>query len=211
MVISVFITIGATIYYIKCYSFLQWGYHQFCFLLQTWYIIFLSVVVFIALLFSELLCSLGTMPPLLPHAYKFKYFFSSRNSKVGGPFLIPTSDKTFSSHGPTLPSSPHLFFSCTFDPSNADHIEDVPMPLNGFSPSAKDDKPIQPKVGIKKKNYDAIKKFKEKWVAQLPWVELFIREDGTLHIVKCRVCTKVERKKYIFTTKWDSFCKHASC
>ncbi len=51
-------------------------------------------------------------------------------------------DKTFSSHGPTLPSSPPLFSSWSFDPSNADHIEDVPMPLNGSSPSAKDDKPI---------------------------------------------------------------------
>jgi hypothetical protein len=98
------------------------------------------------------------MPPLLPHAYKFKYF-SSKNSKVGGPFVIPTSDKTFSSHGLTFPSSPPLFSSCSFDPSNVDHIEDVPMPLNESSPSVKDDKRIQPKVNIKKKNYDAIKKF----------------------------------------------------
>jgi hypothetical protein len=103
------------------------------------------------------------MPPLLPHAYKFKYFYSSRNFEVGGPFVIPTSDKTSSSH-------------CNFEPSNVDHIENVPMPLNGSSPNAKDDKPIQPKVGIKKRNYDVINKFQEKWATQLPWAKLFARK-----------------------------------
>jgi hypothetical protein len=50
------------------------------------------------------------------------------------------------------------------NPSNANHIEDVPMSLSGSSPSVEDDKPIQPKVGIKKKNYDATKRFQEKWL-----------------------------------------------
>jgi hypothetical protein len=99
------------------------------------------------------------MPPLLPHAYKFKYFFFSRNSKVGGPLVIPTSDKAFSSHGHAFPSSPPLFSSCSYDISNANHIEDVPISLSGSSPSVEDDKLIQPKVSIKKRNYDAIRKF----------------------------------------------------
>jgi hypothetical protein len=77
------------------------------------------------------------MPPLLPHAYKFKNFFSSKNSEVGGPLVIPTSDKTSSYHGPTLPSSPPLFSSYSFDPSNANHIEDVPMFFNGSPPVLK--------------------------------------------------------------------------
>ncbi len=77
------------------------------------------------------------MPPLLPHVYKFKNFFSSKNSEVGAPLGIPTSDKTSSSHGPTLPSSPPLFFSYSYDPSNANHIEDVPMSFNGFRPMLK--------------------------------------------------------------------------
>jgi hypothetical protein len=84
------------------------------------------------------------------------------------------------------------------------------MFLNGFSPSAENDKPIQPKVGIKKKNYDATRKFQEKWATKFPWAKKFVGEDGTLHIVKCRVCTKIERKNKILATKWDSFCKHAS-
>jgi hypothetical protein len=65
-------------------------------------------------------------------------------------------------------------------------------------------------VGIKKKNYDAIKKFQEKWATQLPWVELFVGEDETLLIIKCRVCIEVEGKNKIFVVKWDSFCKHAN-
>jgi len=75
------------------------------------------------------------------------------------------------------------------------------MFLSGSSPSAKNDKPIQPKVGIKKRNY----------VAKLPWAELFVGEDGTLHIIKCRVCTEVEGKNKIFVVKWDSLCKHVGC
>jgi hypothetical protein len=121
------------------------------------------------------------MPPLLPHVYKFKYFSSSKNFEVGGPLVIPINDKTSSSYGLALPSSPPLFSTCNSNPSNANHIENVTMSLNGSSPNVEDDKPIQPKVGIKKKNYDATKKFQEKWVVKLPWEELFVREDGTLH------------------------------
>jgi len=108
-----------------------------------------------------MLCFLGTMPTLLPYVYKFKFFFSSKNFEVGGPLVIPTSDKSSSFHGPTLPSSPLLFSSCSYDLSNVDHVEDVSMSLSGFSPSAKNDKPIQPKVGIKKRNYDATKNSKK--------------------------------------------------
>jgi hypothetical protein len=119
--------------------------------------------------------------------YKFKYFFSSKIFEVGGLLVIPTNDKPTSYHGPIFPSSPPLFFSCGSNPSNANHIEDVPMSLSGSSPSVENDKPIQPKVGIKKKNYDATRKFQEKWATKLPWEKLFIGEDGTLHIVKCKV------------------------
>jgi hypothetical protein len=111
------------------------------------------------------------MPPLLPHAYKLKYFFSFRNSKVGGPFVIPTSDKSSSFHGPNLPSSPPLFSNYSYDPSNANHIEDVPMSFSVSSPSAEDDKPIQPKVSINKRNYDVTRKFQEIWLAKFPWAE----------------------------------------
>jgi len=88
--------------------------------------------------------------------------YHKRNSKASGPLVIPTNDKAFSSHGLAFPSAPPLFSSCSSNISNVNHIEDVPVSLSGSSPSAEDDKPIQPKVGIKKKNYDAIMKFQEK-------------------------------------------------
>jgi hypothetical protein len=106
---------------------------------------------------------------ILLFTYKFKYFFSSKNFEVGGPLVIPTSDKATSYHGPILPSSPLLFSNYVSNPSNANHIEVIPMFLSGLSPSAENDKPIQPKVGIKKKNYDATKKFQEKWATKFPW------------------------------------------
>jgi hypothetical protein len=48
-------------------------------------------------------------------------------------------------------------------------------------------------------------------VVKLAWAKLFIGEDGTLHTIKCKVCTKVEGKNKIFGAKWDSLCKHAAC
>ncbi len=36
---------------------------------------------------------------------------------------------------------------------------------------------------------------------KLPWVELFIREDGSLHIAKCRVYIKVKKKDKLFARK----------
>jgi hypothetical protein len=57
-------------------------------------------------------------------------------------FVIPTSDKTFSSYGRTFASFPPLFFGWNFDPSNADHIESVPMSLSGSFPGPKDDQSI---------------------------------------------------------------------
>ncbi len=120
---------------------------------------FFNVIVYNALLFLMLLFFFVTMPPLLPHAYKFNYLFSSRNFKVGGPLIIIASDKTFSFHGFDLASSPFLFSSCKFNPSNADHTKDVFMSLNGSSPNPEDNMPIPSKVGIKKQNYDATRKF----------------------------------------------------
>jgi hypothetical protein len=120
------------------------------------------------------LCSLCIKGPLLPHVYKFKYFFSFGNYEVGGLLLIRTGDKTFSFHGPILASSPPLFSTCSFDHSNANHIEVVPMSLSGSSLNVENDQPIKSKVDIKKRNLNIIKKFQEKWVIKLPWAELFI-------------------------------------
>jgi len=43
-----------------------------------------------------------------------------------------------------------------------------------------------------------------------PMGRIVYREDGTLHIVKYTVCTKVGKKNKILVVKWDSFNKYAS-
>ncbi len=40
------------------------------------------------------------------------------------------------------------------------------------------------------------------------WVEWFIGENGSLHIIICRIFTKVERNDKLLVARWDSFCKH---
>ncbi len=82
------------------------------------------------------------------------------------------------------------------------------MSLNGFPPNFENNMPIPSKVGIKKQSYDATIKFQVKWVVELPWAGWFIRKDGNLHIVKCRICIEVKGKDKLFVSKWDYFCKH---
>jgi len=103
-----------------------------------------------------------------------------------------------------------LFFGCNYDPSSANHNEDVLMSLNGFSPNLENNEPIPFKVGIKKRNYDAIRKFQDKWATIFPWVKLFIKEHGSLQIIKCKSFIKVKGKDKILDVKWDYFFKHAS-
>jgi hypothetical protein len=42
------------------------------------------------------------------------------------------------------------------------------------------------------------------------WVEFYVASNGSLHIVKCRIYNEVEGKDKLFSTKWDSLCKHAN-
>jgi hypothetical protein len=83
--------------------------------------------------------------------------------------------------------------------------------MNGFSPNLENNEPIPFKVGIKKQNYDAIRKFQDKWSTKFPWVKLFIKEHGSLHIVKCKSFIKVKGKDKLLDVKWELFFKHASC
>jgi hypothetical protein len=57
----------------------------------------------------------------------------------------------------------------------------------GLPPTLKIIYPFHLRLGIKKWNYDAIRKFQDKWVAKFPWAELFVGEHGNLHIVKCKI------------------------
>ncbi len=41
------------------------------------------------------------------------------------------------------------------------------------------------------------------------WVESIIIEDGKVHQVKCKVCSKIERKDKLLAPKLDNFWKHS--
>jgi hypothetical protein len=82
------------------------------------------------------------------------------------------------------------------------------MSLSESSHTVEKNLPISSKVGVKKWNYDASRKFQDKWTSKVPWVELFIRENGSLHIIKCRTCNKLKRKDELLVSRWDFLCKH---
>ncbi len=128
-----------------------------------------------------------TIPTILPPIYKFKYLFSYMNLIVGAPLVILACDKLF--HFMVL------FHQCYF--------------LNESSHTTKENLLIPCKVWINKQNYEAINFFKDKMTTKPPWVELFIREDGSLHIVKCRICIEVEKKDKLFACKWDFLYEYA--
>jgi hypothetical protein len=58
---------------------------------------------------------------------------------------------------------------------------------------------------------NATKKFQDSLATKLPWAKLYLGLKGSLHDVKCWICSKVERKDMLFTPKWYFLCKHASC
>jgi hypothetical protein len=64
---------------------------------------------------------------------------------------------------------------------------------------------IQKKV-VTNLNY----KFQKIPILKMPWVEPIFYEIGVISIVRCHVCTKIERKEKIMLAKWDSIEKHAS-
>jgi hypothetical protein len=51
-------------------------------------------------------------------------------------------------------------------------------------------------------DYESKKKFQVSWVAKLPWFELQMGVDGCVHLVKCKVCSKVEHKNKLLVLKW---------
>jgi hypothetical protein len=45
---------------------------------------------------------------------------------------------------------------------------------------------------------------------KMPWVEPIFNDVGLVCIVKCHVCTKIERKEKSLVIKWDFINKHQS-
>ena len=56
--------------------------------------------------------------------------------------------------------------------------------------------------------YDRHRKFQTTQAAKLPWAEGIMATDGILHMVKCKVCSTIDRKLCVMAPKWDTLFKH---
>jgi hypothetical protein len=59
-----------------------------------------------------------------------------------------------------------------------------------------------------KKNYDLTRKFQLEWACKLPWAEGILTNQGRLHMVKCTVCSTMEKSDRLMQPKWDTLKKH---
>jgi hypothetical protein len=66
--------------------------------------------------------------------------------------------------------------------------------------------PKKPKKVVANVNY----KFQKIWAMKMPWAEPIFNDVGLVCIVRCRVCTKIERKEKKMVANWDSIKKHES-
>jgi len=58
------------------------------------------------------------------------------------------------------------------------------------------------------KRYDRHRKFQTLWAAKLPWAEGIMATDGILQMVRCKVCSSLDRKPCIMAPKSDTLFKH---
>jgi hypothetical protein len=42
------------------------------------------------------------------------------------------------------------------------------------------------------------------------WVEFVVGDDGLIHVVRCKVCSKVQHKDRFFVPKFDNLSKHVN-
>ncbi len=116
---------------------------------------------------------------------------------MGGPLLISDPNVASSSHG-LQGSSPPLFSPDNYNPSNGNDDDDV-MSLDESDPTLEIDLHVVPsKLIVQKKINDVFRKFQDSWVAKLLWAKFCLGSNGSLHTIKCRICSEVEGKDKIF-------------
>ena len=59
-----------------------------------------------------------------------------------------------------------------------------------------------------RKNYGLTQKFQLEWACKLPWAEGILIYIGRLHMVKCTVCSTMEKSDRLMQPKWDTLKKH---
>ena len=57
-------------------------------------------------------------------------------------------------------------------------------------------------------NYDITRKFQLEWVCKPPWAEGILTNNGRLCMVKCTICSTMEKSYKLMHPKWDTLKKH---
>jgi hypothetical protein len=140
-------------------------------------------------------------PPVVPSNFKFKYFFGVQ---------IPT--KNLIPPTANLVSCDVLESNNTNEQKNFLHaleLQSSSLEIFDVNPNAMfetvvidvDDEcvllPEMPKKVVANVNC----KFQKIWAMKMPWVEPIFNEVGLVSTMKCRVCTKIERKEKNWVVK----------
>ncbi len=46
------------------------------------------------------------------------------------------------------------------------------------------------------------------WVVKMPWEKPIVNDVGLFLVIRCHICTNIEKKEKVLITKWDSIKKH---
>lgn len=66
-----------------------------------------------------------------------------------------------------------------------------------------------PNPVLRRRQYEASRRFQDTWAAKLPWAEMSRTADGTIELVKCLICSLIEKREKLLKAKWDTLTKHA--
>jgi hypothetical protein len=122
--------------------------------------------------------------------------------------LVLDYNVTSSFQGLIASSLPLFSSSSTIDHLTSLNHDDVVIDHDPFLTPKSNLPIVQPKLEVKKLNYNAIRKFQDSWATKFPSVLLCLGSHGNLHTIKCKVCSEVDGKDNLLPVKWDSFCTH---
>jgi len=89
------------------------------------------------------------------------------------------------------------------------HVDVCDLQELSLSDDNDDNEEASKPVGKKqRKNYDSTCKFQMVWAVKLPWAEAVLASDGVLQMVKCTICSDIDKKPCILGPKWDTLTKH---
>jgi hypothetical protein len=72
-----------------------------------------------------------------------------------------------------------------------------------------DSNPIVPKPkNAREAKWELNRVFQDIWVGKLHWLEAVMGLNGKLSIVKCEVCSSIEKRDKSFVSKFDGLHKH---